>query len=530
MKQAKSSIRSFAAALAVGAALLSACSSESSTAAKSPSAAPVGEPIVVSLPADIVKLDPPTVSNAESLLAVRHIYDRLTEFADTPEVVVEPSLATRWDISDDGLRYTFHLRKDAFFSNGDPVDAEAVKFSLERIYDANHPAHWGIQWKDDILYDEWFDRFEIVDDHTIVFVLKQPFVALLSNLAIPAASIVNPRHVLAAGQERSIVEPMGSGPYELAEWSAGSYVRLKARDHWRGRPKTDTLILRIQKDANQRMAALRKGDVHVVTSLVPSVVGDRAELRGCEVVETPLPSLHYIVFNCAKEKLADKRVRLALNFAIDRKALCDGILEGTAFPASGIIPPGMLGWRENKPLGFAYDPEKARALLKEAGAENLEVQLMCFPEARPYNTGGTRTAQRIQEDLRAVGVRAELVQRDFGGFLDILAMRTEHELASTGWMSDTGDPDNFIYVCFGSPTNRANYANEEANRLMAEARSERDEARRALLYQQAEDAMLLDPPAIMVNHANRLKGYSTRLKGYNPMSWSMDGYWNAYLE
>jgi len=533
VKQAKSCLRS-AAILLAGVLFLAACSSEPSDA-KAPAggsaaAGPSGEPIIVSLPADVTKLDPPTVSNAESLLVIRHIYDRLTEFADTQEVVVEPSLAKSWDVSEDGLRYTFHLRDDAFFSDGTPVTAEAVQFSLERIFDENHPAHWGIQWQQDIISPEWFDRFEIADERTIAFVLKEPFVPLLSNLAIPAASIVNPKHVLAVGQERSIVEPMGSGPYELAEWSAGSYVRLKARDHWRGRPKTDSLIFRVQKDANQRMAALRKGDVHVVTALTPSVVGDRAALKDCKVVEVPTPALSYLAINCAKDKFKDKRVRMALNYAVDRKVLCEGILEGTAFPATGIIPPGMIGWREEKPLGFSYDPAKAKALLKEAGAEGLKVQLLCYPEARPYNTAGTRTAQRIQEDLRAVGVEAELVQRDFGGVLEILSMRTEHELGATGWMSDSGDPDNFIYVCFGSPTNRCNYANAEANALMAQARSERDEAKRATLYQQAEDAMLADPPALLLNHANRLKGYSTRLKGYDPMSWSLDGYWNAYIE
>ncbi len=488
------------------------------------------EPIIVSLPADVTKLDPPAVSNSESLLVVRHLYDRLTEFRDSHEVEVVPALAESWDVSEDGLRYTFHLRGDATFSNGAPVTADAVQFSLQRIYDENHEAHWNSVWKEDVL-GSWFSHFEIIDDRTIVLVLEEPYVALLANLAMPCASILNPDHVLAMGRDRVVTDPLGSGPYILEEWKTGNYLRLKSRDdHWRGKPATDTLIFRTQKDMNQRMASLRKGDVHLVTTLSPGVVGDRDTLENCKVVDVPMPALNYVIINCDKEKLRDHRVRLALNYAIDREALCEGILEGSGFPAGGIIPPGMLGYREEKPHGFSYDPDRARALLEEADAVGLKLEYMCFPEARPYNIAGMKTAQRVQEDLRRVGVETELVQRDFGGHLEILSLRTEHELAGIGWMSDTGDPDNFIYVLFGTSTNRCNYENEEANRYMKLARSESDPVKRAELYHRAEDSVLADPPCIFLNHATRLKGHSTRLKGYNPYAWSMDALWNAYLE
>jgi dipeptide transport system substrate-binding protein len=316
----------------------------------------------------------------------------------------------------------------------------------------------------------------------------------------------------------------------LDEWKAGAYVRLKARpDHWRGKPRTDTLFFTVQKDTNQRMSALRKGEVHLAPVLSPTVVGDRSKLQGCTVVDVPIPSLGYVMFNLKKEVTEPRALRLALNYAIDRQSICDGLLEGTSIPATGIIPPGMLGHRETKPGGFTYDPDKARKMIADAGLTGTKIRMHCFNEARPYNTVGTRLVQRLQEDFRKVGVEVELVQMDFGGFLETIDTRTVHEMAFSGWMSDTGDPDNFIYYLFGSPSNRSNYENPEANKLMLAAQSEQDPAKRAELYQQAEDLILQDPPAVFVNHAQRVEGMSTRLRGYKPHPIMNTALWNAYL-
>lgn len=490
-----------------------------------------GEPIIVSIPADIQRLDPPQPTDGNSLLVIGHIYDRLVDFSDT-EVDVVPGLAERWDVSDDGLRYTFHLRGDATFSNGDPVDAEAVKYTFDRLWNRDHPEHFGISWRSYILGD-WFDGVEIVDDYTVAFVLNRPFVPLLFNLAIPAASIVHPRHVAAMGPDRSASVPLGSGPYVLEEWRRGAYAALRARDtHWRGTPKTERLIFRVQRDQNQTMSALRSGDSHLAVVLSPSVVGDRARLGQARVVEFPLLSMGHIYINTQKPSLQSPALRRALNFAVNRQAICDTLLEGLGTPAHSHLPPGMLGHRTDDELpdfAFRYDPDYARQLLAEAGLSNVRLTMHCFNEPRPYNPVGVRVAQRLQEDFRQIGVEVELIQMDFGGWIETIDQRTVHELALAGWSSDNGDPDNFIQLLFLDETNRSNYRNPEARALMIEAQGESDPERRALLYQQAEDLLFMDPPAVIVNHARGIKGMSKRLRGFDPHPIRNDFLWNAYL-
>lgn len=492
--------------------------------------ASVNEPIVISIPADATKLDPPQPTDGTSLGIIEHLYDRLVDFAPGPEVKILPALATTWETSDDGLTYTFHLRTDATFSDGSRVNAAAVKYTFDRIVDTKHPEHFGINWTENILGD-WFDRIEAPDEQTVVFHLHRPFVPMLANLAMPAASIVSPAHIKAMGPDKSASTPMGSGPYVLEEWKRGAYLKLKARpDHWRGRPKTDTLFWRVQGDMNQALSALRKGETHVVLVLSPSVVGDQEEQGEARIVRSPMLAIGHVYLNIKKPPLQSKALRLALNYAVDRDALCNGLLQGSAFPASGIIPPGMLGYREEKPYGFSYNPEKAKALLKEAGlGGGVKLKMHCFAAPRPYNTAGLKTAQRLQEDWRKVGIDVELVQMEFGAMLEVLAQRTEHQMALSGWMADTGDPDNFIWELYGVPTNRANYENVAANELMKGAAAELDTTKRAEMYQQAEDLILQDPPAVFLNHAHRIRGVSKRLRGFDSSALLVDNFSEAYL-
>jgi len=324
---------------------------------------------------------------------------------------------------------------------------------------------------------------------------------------------------------------MGSGPYVLKEWRSGAYVILEARDsHWRGRAKTDRLIFRVQKDQNQTMSALRKGESHLAIVLSPTVIGDRGQLGEAQILDVPLLSLGYIYLNVAKDVMKPVALRRALNFAIDRESICETLLEGLSTPAYTILPPGMLGSREQSAAGFRYDPDSARQLIKEAGLEGTKVTLHCFNEARPYNPVGTRLAQRLQEDFHKVGLDVELIQMDFGGWIETIDTRTVHEMALGGWMADTGDPDNFIHLLFGLENNRSNYDNPEAVALMVEAQGEQDPGRRAELYQKAEDLILADPPCVTINHARAVKGASRRLRGFSPHPIRSDYLWDAWLE
>lgn len=496
--------------------------------------APVSrEPIIVSIEADAQKLDPPAPTDGPSFLIIEHLYDRLVEFAPDDTTIV-PSLAERWEASTDGLSWTFHLRKGVTFSDGSAMNAEAVKYSFDRISVPDHPEQFpGLAWASGDLLGDWFDRIEIADDHTVVFHLKRPFVPLLPTLAIPPASIVSPSHTKTTG-ESVVSNPVGTGPYVLDEWKRGAYLKLKARpDHWRGHAANETLFFQVQPDPSQALSALRTGDAHLVTTVKPSAIGDKRRYRDASFLEIPVFSLGYVVINTKKPHLADVRVRQAMNYAVDRENITSVLMEGTSIPAKGIIPPGMLGHSETPTFSYTFDLEKARALMTEAGYsadKRLKVTFHCFDEVRPYNTVGRRLAERISSMLNDAYFDVQLVQMDFRGFIEFVDQRTEHELGTIGWSSDTGDPDNFINYLFGIATNRSNYDAGEARVMMENAISEADPEARAALYRQAEELVLKGAPCIPLNHPKWVKGVSKRLKGYKPHQVAGDRMFDAYIE
>lgn len=488
--------------------------------------------LVVSLPADVQKLDPPAPTDGNSMIAVAHIFDRLVEFHETTTEVV-PSLAKSWDVSDDRLRWTFHLRDDVTFSDGTKFTSEAVKFSLERINDTTHPQHFpGIAWADELLGD-WFSHIETPDPQTAVVVLHRPFTPLLQALAIPPASIVSPDHWRKTG-EAVVSNPVGTGAYVLDEWKRGAYLKMTARkDYWGNHGASETIFLQAQPDPNQSLSALRTGDVHCVVVVKPQAVRDPSRLGKGTLIEMTIPSLGYATINTKKPGLDDVRVRQAMNYAINRDNYCEVLLEGTSIPAKGILPPGMLGFSEDRPFSYTHDPEKARKLMAEAGysAEKpLKFEFACFEEIRPYNTAGSRLAARMASDLKECFMEPTIRQMDFRGFIEYTDQRTEHQVGTIGWMSDTGDPDNFIYYLFGTPTNRSNYDAGEARAWMEEAQSELDPAKRAELYQRAEEKVLQDAPAIFINHAKWVKGVSKDLKGFVQHSVMVDRFHNSYVK
>ncbi|MDX2175906.1 MAG: ABC transporter substrate-binding protein [Candidatus Sumerlaeia bacterium] len=496
--------------------------------------APVSkEPIVLSIEADAQKLDPPAPTDGPSFLLIEHLYDRLVEFSDTDTTVV-PGLAERWETSEDGLRWTFHLRKGVTFSDGSPMNAEAVKYTFDRVTDDTHPEHFpGLSWGSGYLLGDWYERMEILDDHTVLFVLNRPYVPLLQSLAIPPASIVSPAHTKATG-EAVVGNPLGTGPYTLAEWKRGAYLKLSARkDYWGGHPANETLFFQVQPDPSQALSALRTGDAHLVTTVKPQAIGDKRRYRDAEFIEVPVFSLGYVLINTKKPHLADVRVRQAMNYAVDRENIASVLMEGTSIAAKGITPPGMLGYSETPEFMYTHDVEKARALMREAGyseEKKLKVKFHCFEEVRPYNTVGRRKAERIASMLGEAYFDVELVQIDFRGFIEFIDQRTEHELGTIGWSSDTGDPDNFLYYLFGNPTNRSNFDHPEARELMEKAVSEMDTEKRAEMYRRAERLVLEGAPCIAVNHPKWVKGASTRLKGYKPHPVAGDRMFDAYLE
>ncbi|MFW5843510.1 MAG: ABC transporter substrate-binding protein [Spirochaetota bacterium] len=466
-----------------------------------------GGVLVFARSGDSVGLDPARETDGESFYGSTQIFDNLVEFVPgTTEI--QPALAERWDISDDGLEFTFYLREGIEFHDGTPFNAEAVKFSFDRQFVEDHPyydlgpwKYWGYMDMSSIV-----DRIEVVDDQTVKFYLKKVEAPFLANLAMDFAAIVSPAAVEEHGAEFPS-NPVGTGPFKFVSWVKDDSITLDANeDYWGEGPYLDRLIIRVIPDATARYLALKNGEVDVIDFPSAEDLELMEEDENIELIQQPGLNVGYIAMNNDKAPFDDPRVRRAMNYAINRDEIIEGVYGNAGQVAKNPIPPTM--WSYNDDIDpYPYDPERARELLAEAGfPDGFSTDLWAMPVARPYNPNARRIAEIVQAQLVDVGVDIEIVSYDWGTYLD----RTdsgEHSMAMLGWTGDNGDPDNFLFVLLSIPAaevpagNIAFWRNEEFNDLVVEAKETFDRERRTELYRQAQEVFHEDAPWVPLAHS-----------------------------
>jgi ABC-type transport system substrate-binding protein len=457
---------------------------------------------------DSVGLDPAHEDDGESLKVAESIFDCLVEFKPgTTEV--EPSLAERWDISPDGLVYTFHLRQGVSFHDGTPLDADAVLFSLLRQHDENHPFHSvGGAWK----YWGAMDMSKIIasikapDPATVVITLNTPNAPFLANLAMPFAGIVSPTALKAEGEGFS-QRPVGSGPFKFVSWEQEQKIVLAANDsYWGGRPKLDRVIFEVVKDKNVRALRFKSGEIHGLDDPGPAELEVIKDLPHAKILQQAGMNVGYLAMNTMRKPFDDVRVRIAINLAVDKERIVRDIFRGTGQVAKNPLPPTLWGYADDV-QDFPHDPAKAKQLLAEAGFPNgFETTLWYMPVSRPYMPDGKEVAESIQLDLQEIGITARMVTYDWSAYLK-KTNDGEHDMALLGWSGDNGDPDNFLYNLLSihaaeqrPSQNIAFYKNAEFDRLITEAKRVTDQGERAKLYQQAQHAFHADPPWVCLAH------------------------------
>ena len=505
--------RVLAPALLLGALVLAGCapgggpgSGMGSPAGAGPSAGD-GSVFVFARGGDSVGLDPGHRDDGESLKVCGSIFDNVVQFKPgTTEV--EPALAESWETSDDGLVWTFHLRRGVKFHDGTDFDADAVLFSLNRQHEADHPFHevggpyiyWAAMGMSDIV-----DRIEKVDPFTVRFILKKPEAPFLANLAMDFASIVSPAALREKG-ERFSFEPVGTGPFRFVTWEQEQKIVLEANDdYWGGRPQIDRLIFEVVKDKNIRAQRFRSGVIHGFDNPGPSELQQVEKLPHAKVLQEPGMNVGYLAMNLEKEPFDDVRVRLAINHAIDKQRLIDSIYKGTGTVAKNPLPPVLWGYNDEVP-DFPHDPAKAKALLAEAGlSEGFEANLWYMPVPRPYMPDGKKVAEAIQLDLAEVGIQVNLVTYDWATYLE-RTKQGDHDMALLGWSGDNGDPDNFLFVLLSEtaavkPANNISFwRNPKFNELIVRAKESTDHAERESLYREAQEVFHADPPWVCLAH------------------------------
>ncbi|GAA5176815.1 ABC transporter substrate-binding protein [Niveibacterium umoris] len=447
---------------------------------------------------------------------------------------LQPALAESWEISPDGLAYTFHLRRgvkfhsSATFKPTRDFNADDVLFTWNRQADKSHPYHTlagnlaYVQFNN-LRMDENVDKLEKLDANTIRFRLKTPEAPFLTRMSFDMLGIQSAEYAAqmsAAGTPDKLDrEPVGTGPFQFVSYQKDAAIRYKAfADHWRGKPKLDNLIFAIVPDAAVQLAKLRTGECHVSTSVKPADIAQIEKEPALTLVQQPGLNVGYLALNTQKKPFNDKRVRQALNLAIDRSTILSAIYQGRALVAKNLLPPAY--WAANAKLSaLAYDPAKAKALLAGAGYPNgFDMELWYLPVLRPHNPDGKRMAELLQADFAKIGVRVKLATYEWGEYLK-RSRAGEHQAVMFGWLSGNGEPDNYfepLLSCDAAKSggNLARWCDPRFEDLLQRARKISDRSERARLYATAQEILRDESPLLLIAHGNRVGVTRKEVSGF----------------
>lgn len=455
---------------------------------------------------DPVTMDPHLTGDSLSAEYVVEIFSGLVTIS--PQLSLELDLAESWEVSDDGLTYTFVLRPDIFFHTGRAVLAEDVKWSVERVASpvpegATRPSTTALAYLGDIagVKDSFYgladsvSGVEVVDDKTIQFTLTQPLPPdlFLSKLTYPTAFVVD-RQQIEANPRNWTRRPNGTGPYKLVEWRLGERIVLAANDRFHaGEPSVEQVLYTLS--GGSTLTRFENDELDVAFISLADI--DRARDPGSDL--NPLYSvfpqftISYIAFNNNVPPFDDTEVRRALALSIDRAKIADVTFNNMLAPATGILPPQLPGHQEED-LSFPFDPDAARAALAASSYGSADA----LPPIILTEVGGGAEArvdtQAFLEQWRnELGVEVEIRQTDFATFLDDQdAGRLQ--MFNAGWIMDYPDPEDILDLKFHSASslNDVGYTNADVDDLLDRGRTERDTDLRIGLYQQAERLILDD--------------------------------------
>ncbi|MFJ7745045.1 ABC transporter substrate-binding protein [Peribacillus sp. NPDC097295] len=472
---------------------------------------------------DAVSLDPAIVTDGESYIVTQQIYETLVKYGED-NTEIEPGLAESWEVSKDAKTYTFKLKTGIKFHDGTDFNAEAVVKNFQRWAKSKDEAKFAY-------YASMFGGFEgdeghvikevkALDDSTVEFTLVRPQAPFLKNVAMSPFAIASPTAVEKGGDNFG-KNPSGTGPFKFKSWKPGDTIEVvKNEDYWQeGLPKLDGITFKVIKDNSARLNAAIKGEVDLMDGLNPSDISKVTGDKNLQIFERPSMNVGYFGFNVEKAPFDKKEVRQAISHLINKQEIIDNFFEGTAEPAKNPMPPSVSGYNDNI-KDYEYDVEKAKELLKKAGLEKgFKMDLWAMPVPRPYMPDGQKVAEAIQASLKQVNIEANIMTYEWAAYLEKV-QAGEAPSFMLGWTGDNGDADNFLYTLLDKDTigsnNYSRYANEEVHKLLIEAQSTADEAKRNELYGKAQEIIHEEAPWVPLVHSlPQLAGTKT-IKGFVP--------------
>ena len=485
--------------------------------AAAPAAAQPAGTLVVGLVAEPVNLDPAQVTDINSSRVGRRIVETLVTFPEENTQLV-PGLAESWTISKDGLQYTFKLRAGIKFHDGTPLDAAAVKFSIERQIHPDHPAAKLGKYPFANYFFGNVKAVEVLSDARVAFLLKEPRASFLAILTAGAASIVSPTAVMKWGTDYAL-HPVGTGPFRYVSWDRGQRVVLEKNPaYWKYPVKIERVIYRPIVEDQARLTELLTGTLDLIVGVPADFVAQLESNAKVALLKQVGMHVWYLGINNQKKPFDDKRVRQALNYAVNKDAIVRDVLKGTGAPSRGPVLPGT--WAADPALkAYPYDPERAKKLLAEAGYANGFSTTLWVPESGSGMQAPVAMSTVMQSNLKAVGVNVTLQTMEWGAYLARLRSK-EQELFALSWMAGTEDPDMVMYPLLHSSQwtpngpNRALYRNARFDELLGQARQTTDQAKRTALYREAQRILVDDAPWIFVDHEIQIAALSKRVQGF----------------
>lgn len=476
-----------------------------------------GGTVVVGLPSDPGAMEASLNLGADTIRWLFFLYDQLIENDLTIEapkpLALVPGLATSWTVSPDRLEYTFKLRPGVTFHDGSPFDASAVKFNIDRLTQKDHPFYYqrgaGVS-------SALFGRVaatDVVDTLTARVRIKAPYGDFEDHLATSLGSMQSPQNIQKYGNDGQADHPSGTGPFKFVQKEAGTKLVLaKNPSYWGGAPKIDQVIVRPIREPSAMLSALEAGEIQIAVGLTPDLVDRVKSNPNLDIRVADKSGTECIMLNLQDKPLDDVRVRRALNYAIDRETFTRDILKGLAAPAKGVFSPSSPAYNP-KLAGYSYDPERAKALLREAGVDKgFSFNVVTIAAS---NRGAM--AEYIKNALAKIGVTMNIQILDSVAF-SAAANKDGTKPGIGGYLlGPTTDPmfnvSRFVNSAFGPPNggNWNFYKNPEVDRLIAQvaAASSRDE--RIAIYQKIEGLIVDDAPWLFILHAFEARAYNKKL-------------------
>lgn len=468
-----------------------------------------------------VSLDPPNAYESEGIQVARQIFDGLVEY-DPVTMEIFPAMAESWEISDDGLVYTFKLKEGVKFHSGRECTAEDFVYSWSRVCRAETASYLAYHMDPIVGYDELqagegdvLDGVKAIDDYTLEVTLKYPYADFINTLGHTVFYPVAKEDIEEWGDNYS-EHVNGTGAFKLVEWKHDQYITLERFDDYYGETaKLETVKYVIFADEDTGFLEYKAGNLDfcdIPQGKIQSTLDDPD--LGDEAIIAPQLAIYYFSMNYEVEPFKDNlALREALNYAVDRQNIIDVIMEGVPSVASGVVPKGIVGWTEGQSK-YNYDVEMAKQKLAEAGYPDGEgLPVIQFG----INIGSVHEiiAEAVQADFAEIGVKVEIVGMEWGAALEAF-QNGEIGFFRLGWLADYPTMDNFLFPLFHSQStdNYQGYNNPEVDQMLIEARSIRDDDERIAKYREIEKTILDDSAFILVYQYGSRKILKDYVKGF----------------